>query len=921
MKPFKTVLTSLIVALAFNPCTPSLAATLKPGVTVESVREYRLDNGLLVLLAPDDSNPVTSVVIRYGVGAKDEDRGESGMAHLLEHMLFKGTPSLPDIRGEVRKRGLNSNAITTADQTFYFESFATDQSTLDWSLGMEADRMVNALISKEALVTEMPVVRNEWERGENQPGWVLWRQMSAAALTAHPYRDPVIGHRDQIENTDINRLRAFYQRYYRPDNAVLVVSGKFDLAATLKSIEKHFGAISKPSVALKRYYPVEPVQEGSRYVELKRPGTDAITLLGYHAPSCMHPDFPALEMLTVVLANQKNGRLQTQLVEKKLAVSEWANLECRSDPWLIQFGLSLPKDADATATQKAMTAALEGFAQQPITEQEFTEARQATLKRWENWNGSAHAQVNEASWFALYGDWRYAFIRRDLVEQVTRQDLQRVAEKYFKADNRTLGQFLPTVRPDRSEVTAAPDIAELAKHYQSKRQVDEGEVIEPKASVIEARTLKSQGSSGLQYALLPKKTRQNAVYGRIQLRFGLPLERHQNYVAGRMLGSLLNTATQHRDKAALELEANKLESTYHIHAHAGGLTLNFRSKQDKLAGLLALMREVVREPKLTQKEFDLTKARWMDRLSKPETEPSTLADRALDKHFEGWRPDSDPLHNWTRKALRSQLERLTLADVQKLYDQYFGGGTGEVVLVGAFDPASVRNQLNTTFGDWTGKKPYQDTPDPYHDVKPAYFLRETPDKANASYEARAYLPVAYSHPDRYALAFANSLLGGDNSSRLWLRLREKDGLTYHVNSSLNLDRLDQYAIWSIVVSFAPDKRQQVEAAVKQEIAHARQEGFTEAEFEAAKQGVIRQMRQNLAFEGGMLGALVENLRYGVPIGEIEDNLARIEKLTLAEVNAALRKYLDADRLTIAVAGNFSGKAAENTLKAPQDEDD
>src|SRR5690554_4961135 len=291
--------TSTMLLLAFFVLTVQ-AATLPAGVTqgpsVEGVTQYTLDNGLKVLLAPDESKPTTTVNMTYLVGARHENYGETGMAHLLEHMLFRGTPTLRNALAEFSKRGLAANGSTNSDRTNYYASFAADADTLDWYLRWQADAMVNSLIAKEDLDAEMTVVRNEMERGENSPFQMLMQQMQATAFRWHNYGNSTIGARSDVENVDIAQLRAFYHQYYQPDNAVLIVSGQFEPEATLQTIAEAFGAIPRPTRTLPPEYTVEPVQDGERQVSLRRHGGSPLIAAMFHAPAAGSPDFAALDI-------------------------------------------------------------------------------------------------------------------------------------------------------------------------------------------------------------------------------------------------------------------------------------------------------------------------------------------------------------------------------------------------------------------------------------------------------------------------------------------------------------------------------------------------------------------------------------------------------------------------------------------------
>src|SRR5947209_7116040 len=228
--------------------------------SVEGITEYNLDNGLRVLLFPDSSQAKVTVNMTVLVGSRQEGYGETGMAHLLEHMVFKGTPKHPHVPKELQEHGAQFNGSTSSDRVNYFETLAATDENLEFAIELEADRMVNSLIKKEDLDSEMTVVRNEFERGENSPSSVLMQRIESAAYDWHNYGKSTIGNRSDIERVPVENLRAFYKKYYQPDNIVLVVAGKFDEGKALGLVQKYFGAIPRPARKLENTWTEEPAQ-------------------------------------------------------------------------------------------------------------------------------------------------------------------------------------------------------------------------------------------------------------------------------------------------------------------------------------------------------------------------------------------------------------------------------------------------------------------------------------------------------------------------------------------------------------------------------------------------------------------------------------------------------------------------------------
>ena len=305
--------------------------------SVEGITEYRLDNGLKVLLFRDPSKATITVNMTYLVGSLHESTGEGGMAHLLEHMLFKGSTKYPDIMGALRSRGAQFNGTTSWDRTNYFETVEASEANLEWALDLESDRMVNAFVAQKDLDTEMTVVRNEFERGENDPTGVLFERVLSTAYLWHGYGNSPIGSRSDIENVPIPRLQAFYKRHYQPDNAVLIIAGRFDEQRTLELIDKYFSPIPRPTRELTDNYTIEPTQDGEREVIVRRVGDVQILMAAYHAPDGAHEEFVPLQIASEVLGDVPSGRLYKALVETGLASQIGVTSLQQRDPGMVIF--------------------------------------------------------------------------------------------------------------------------------------------------------------------------------------------------------------------------------------------------------------------------------------------------------------------------------------------------------------------------------------------------------------------------------------------------------------------------------------------------------------------------------------------------------------------------------------------------------
>ena len=390
----------------------------------------------------------------YLVGSRHEGYGETGMAHLLEHMNFIETTNGRKIKDEIVAHAANWNGTTSDDRTNYFETVTATDENLKWALGLEADRMVNVKFTKQILDTEMTVVRNEFERGENNPREVLVERVEAAAYLWHNYGKSTIGSKEDIEKVPVDRLAAFYRKYYRPDNAVVVITGRLDESKTLGFVASSFGKIPRPTQPLEQTYTVEPAQDGERFVELRRAGEGQEVVMAYHSPAAGHPDFVALQVLSGVLnggggrggrggGNLGDGRLRKALVESKLAESTNMSVDPTHDPGLIEISARLNKDQSLDAAKKALLDTLADVVKNPPTKEEVDRVRTGLLRNLErNLSDPQSIATGALNTAIAQGDWRLMFLQHDRLEDVDPSAVLRVAKEYFKASNRTVGYYI-----------------------------------------------------------------------------------------------------------------------------------------------------------------------------------------------------------------------------------------------------------------------------------------------------------------------------------------------------------------------------------------------------------------------------------------------------------------------------------------------
>jgi zinc protease len=890
-----------LVLLCF--CSLALAQPLQKTHSIEGVTEYRLANGLRVLTLPDPGIDSVTVHITYFVGSRHEGYGEKGMAHLLEHLLFKGSKRHPNIKEEFTRRGARWNGTTSHDRTNYFETISANDENLDWALGLEADRMVNSFISKDDLESEMTVVRNEFEMGENSPGSVLFHRMQQLAFPWHNYGNPIIGQRADIENVPIDNLQAFYRTWYQPDNALLIIAGRFDEKRALELAARHFGAIPKPARRLPAFYTQEPTQDGERSVTLRRVGESPILSTMYRVPAGHHADYPAIDVLTRVLGDVPSGRLHRTLVQKGLASFVWGHERGLHDPGFLYFGGTLPKDGKLDAAREALLEVLENLRGAPVRAEEVERARTSLLNEFEKTQLETSDFLRALGEFAAMGDWRLYFLYRERLKKVTLADVQRVAEHYLKPANRVLGSFVPTGSPDRAVIPPSQEWhAALDAFRSDDGGMSLGEAFDPSPKNIEARVSRRELSNGIRAALLPKKTRGGRVVASLTLHWGDEKSLRDRDTACGYAGGMLMRGTKRRSRAELKDAFEQLNASVAV----GGDGASIDVRRENLPAALRLVAEVLREPAFSPAEFEEMKRAAITSADAQRSDPAARASERLTRHLTLY-PKGHPHYTPTLDERLQWLSGTTLEQASACYRELFGATGAEFAAVGDFDPDQVARLIDELFGTWNTPHRFERVPTRYFDRPATVTAVITPDKANAVLRGGLDMPVRDDHADFPALILANYLIGGSSSARLPARVRDKEGLSYSTYSSFNSSAFDQNAAFRIASIFAPQNREQVRAAIREELERAVREGFSAEEVATGKQGLLEVRRMARTQDRALAGRLAHYLYAKRTFAWDIEFEARIAALTPAQVHAALKRHLDPAKISVITAGDFKQK--------------
>ncbi len=874
---------------------------------LEGITEYRLPNGLQVLLFPDETRSTVTVNMTYFVGSRHEGYGETGMAHLLEHLTYKGTTKYGELLGELETRGAFSNGSTWTDRTNYYETLPASAENVAFALDLEAERMVASLLRAEDLATEFSVVRSEFEMNENSPRNVLEERVISTAYLWHNYGKSTIGSRSDIERVPVSALRAFYEKYYQPDNAMLVVAGKFDVAATLAEIERVYGAIPRPARALVESYTVEPVQDGERTVTLRRAGEVHVVMAAYHTVAGSDPDWPAMAAAADILTREPSGRLYKPLLKAKIASSISGDAYQFRDPGVVVFTAEARTAANAAKAGKLMLAAVEGLGASKITEAEVDRWRNDALKDVALALADTDSLAVELSEWAAMGDWRLVFAYRDRVKQVTVADVKRVAATWLKASNRTWGQFVPTKDADRTPLPVVPDVAKIADAVQGE-EIRTGEAFVASLANLAARTETVKLAGGIDAALLAKQTRGGTVQLVLTLRHGDLASLKGKEGLGGATAAMVQRGTKQHSYQQLEDEKARLKARIDVSGGAGVVTIQIETLAESLVPALALAAEIVKSPAFPADELEVIRQQVLAGLEEQRQDPFARGFVELSRTMSPW-PEGDPRRAATVEEEIARWKKLKLADLVAYHKAFWGAGKGELVVLGDFDVAQLKAAVEQQFGTWKSGKPWTRLPDKRFAVAGTEARIDLADKEMALIALGQDLALQDTDADYQAAEMAAFIIGGPNNSRLWMRLREREGWSYGTAAWLTASHFDQVGQFGAYAIMAPQNVGAARAAMVEEIKAFVAKGPAAGELDKLRTIWLESQDNALANDGALMGLLGDLLYEGRTLADVQVQLDEVRGLTEAQVWAAAKKHLDPDRLVIVEAADYAkGKA-------------
>lgn len=901
----KATSTQLIVAESQRQSAPPAVSTEKPPLSVTSnVRKTVLENGLTVLTKEVKTAPVVSVQVWYKIGSRNEAPGVNGIAHQLEHMLFKGTTSRPIQFGRLFSAlGSDFNAFTSYDQTAYFGTVERDK--LKALLVLEADRMQNALINAEQLTSEKRVVISELQGNENNPEYRLRRAVMRAAFPNQAYGLPIGGTKADVEKFTVEQVRDYYRKYYSPDNAILVIVGDFETNPTLSAVKEIFGKVPQEE---SRGSGGSEEAEGAGGVQrtpivLREPGAAALLQAVYPLPDVNHPDVPALDVMDYILTEGRNSRLYQALVESGLASdaggyaanlieSGWYNLEVTAAP-----GQKLEK-IDSVAQQ-----AIADLREKSVTEAELNRAKaqlRATIILNNRDISSQATQLGNDQTTA--GDYRFTDRYLAAVNKVSAADVQRVATNYLDPTKRTVGKFEPT-QVNGQPNTGSGASTQTTENFSPGEPVDPAEVAKYLPPVDSAKTATRQAlpeqftlSNGINVLLLPDKSTPTVTLSGY-IKAGTEFDPVNKGGLATLTAENVMNGTRSKDALALAKALEDRGASLNFAAQREGVDINGYSLATDLPTLLQTLADVVENATFPTNELQLSRQRALTALDVELDTPARVAQRTFQQKIY---PKDHPFHSF---PTQDSLKSISREDVVRFYQENYRPDLTVLTLLGDFDPKAVRSLLETQLKLWqaSGKPPNVNYPPVSLPAKVVQLNPVLPGKTQAVTFMGSHQGIDRKDPRYYPALVLNQILGGDTlSSRLGTEIRDRLGLTYGIYSYFQAGR--HPGPFRIAMQTAPEDSQRAIASTRTLLQQIYKQGVTVDEVGVAKRSLTSSYTVTLANPDELATRILMNEVYGLDQEELRQFPQKIQSVTLAQVNQIAKELLHPDNLVVVTAG-------------------
>ena len=857
------------------------------------IKEYTMtSNGLRVLLKQDNTAPVATFMVTYEVGSRNEAIGYTGSTHLLEHLMFKGSRKFNTKKGNsvfqtLQSLGARMNATTWLDRTNYFAVLPSEH--LETLIEIEADRMRNAYIKEEDRQSEMTVVRNEFERGQNSPSGVLDENIWATAYQAHPYHHSTIGWKEDIENVSIERLREFYDTFYWPNNATAIAIGDFTEKDALSMIKKHFGKIRKSTKPIPEVYTAEPKQEGIRTITLKRAGQQGIVGVAHKTPAATHPDAPAFMVLSSILSSGKNSRFYKNITDKGLTTSVYIWDSLFRDPGLFTVYANLSPDVDHKTVEKAVVDEYEKIKKDGVSDEEVKNAQTqliASMKFRQDGSYAIASGLNEA---IASGDWTLYTTYNEKIGTVTKEDVQRIVKEYFKEDLSTIGYFIPLGAGGQNKklATKAKDLENMKlKHYSEEEEL------------LSSKVVDTEPVEGVRLLTLKRGSGVVTLTGSM---LGGDIYASENARTADMVAAMLDQGTTNMTKFEIsaQLEAAGARLGFFNGQARVGFSGKFLSEDTKM--VFDLLADQLKNPLFAEEDLNKAKKRQVANYKRSKESTRGNATNNMLKAFYGTGHQNSPTD--PDKAIE-EIKKITPKNLKDFHSKNYGAGTMVIVAVGDVDHNSLESLIKEGFEGWK-KSPLQEKKEAGTANKVSDKVYVTmQDKTSTDFLVGTALGIDRYHPDYLPLYVATHTLGGNFSARLMQTVRVKEGLTYGINSSMRGFGNGNDGYWMVGGTFSPKLLSKGESSTLREIKKWSEEGITQKELDITKSTLTGGFQVGFDSTGGLAGGILDAIIVHGDLTYLDSYPERIKAITLDEANTAISKYIFFDDLYQVAAGTI-----------------
>ncbi|WP_367873145.1 M16 family metallopeptidase [Luteolibacter sp. Populi] len=881
-------------------CLP-LSAAVEGFTEVKSlngITEYRLEsNGLGVLLMPEKSAPVVTFMVTYHIGSRNESYGTTGATHLLEHLMFKGTAAHNKEAGNgydqlLESTGAQLNATTWLDRTNYFCTLGPGD--LPVVIGLEADRMRNLRLREEDRRPEMTVVRNEFERAENDPQTALSTELWATAYLAHPYHHSTLGWRSDVEKVPIEKLKAFYDTYYWPDNATVSVIGDFEPVAVLKLIAAKYSAIPKAPQPIPEVYTEEPAQTGPRRVVVARPGELGVVSIGFKSPPARDADFPALSVLCDLLGNGQGSRFYRALTDPGLTTDASAYPEFTRDASLLTISAELTPETTHQAVENKLHEVLDTVIAKGVSEEETQMAiARLTADSAFSRDGSQAMSADLSNCIAV-GDWTLYYRAPEALKAVTAADVQRVAKRWLVRDRSTTGWYVPRAdeEPASAEAETPPPPAAPAHPELILPELAPAAAVE--VAKIAPRVTRSR-IDGLDLLVCPTDVKDV-----VTLSGGLPCGSPGEEALASFTAEMLDKGTTTHAATAISKLLDSVGATIEFTAANGNLDFTARCLKKDLALVISLLAEQLRSPAFPPDEVAKARTQLLAAAAQSRADTGVQANIAFSRSAF---PAGHPNHGASTGEVIAALKQVQRADLLAFHKKWLGPLAATLVVVGDVDATACQAEVEKAFKGWTGGLHPAAPPQAPGLGSSAEVKVPIAGKESASVVLGQPLGLNFRDPDVLPLSLATAALGHGFTSRLLSTVRDAEGLTYGIDAGIWGDTTADGA-WVISSSFAPQLMDAGLGSVRRELEKWHRAGLTPAEFAYRQSVLIGSHRVGLATTADLAAALLTTVRRGLPLSWLDDYPAQVSALTLEQVNDVIRRRLDPAKMIVVKSGSL-----------------